>query len=78
MLRPISTPMCTQTSFSSLVCCSQIDANRSVDEVYDDVYRLFGDLPKVEKRKKKSTLWRTIIDCCLPVLLQLRLLIMSP
>ena len=37
-------------------CCvvSKVDATRSVDEVFTDVCAIFGDLPKLERRKRKK------------------------
>ena len=33
---------------------SQVDASRSVDEVFVDVCAIFGDLPKLEKKRRKK------------------------
>ena len=32
----------------------QVDASRSVDEVFVDVCTFFGDLPKLEKKRRKK------------------------
>ena len=32
----------------------QVDASRSVDEVFIDVCAIFGDLPKLEKKRRKK------------------------
>ena len=32
----------------------QVDASRSVDEVFVDVCTIFGDLPKLEKKRRKK------------------------
>ena len=33
---------------------AQVDASRSVDEVFVDVCTIFGDLPKLEKKRRKK------------------------
>lgn len=33
---------------------TQVDATRSVDEVFADVCTIFGDLPKLEKKRRKK------------------------
>ena len=32
----------------------QVDATRSEDEVFSDVCTIFGDLPKLEKKRRKK------------------------
>ena len=32
----------------------QVDASRSVDEVFVDVCTIFGELPKLEKKRRKK------------------------
>jgi len=33
---------------------AQVDASRSVDEVFVDVCTIFGDLPKLEKKRRNK------------------------